>query len=274
MKYVISYSSGGLGNRMLPLGSILSLKDKHDIIPGVVWDSTLRCGALFNDIFQTSIKTFLLKDLPPEETVIFSNPEWIRHDLNLNGNSALFELSQKVPVLPLESLNSPNFNKKYSVIYHNTFFVSETELIKGLKELTPTNNIIQSVNDFCSINNINKQTIGVHVRGTDFISTSFDPYLNQIRQLVSEGKKIFLCSDVPEWEYRALELYPNNITIRSDKSKLKKHNENSSWVNNVLTTKENTIDGMIDLLILNRCDVQIYDSHSTFAFLAKKISYE
>ena len=223
MKYVISYSSGGLGNRLLPLGSILSLQKKYDITPGVIWDTTLRCGALFNDIFQTPIKEFSLKNLPLEQTVIYSNPEWIRHDLNINGNSALFELSQKVPVLPLESLNNPNFNKKYSVIYHNTFFVPKNELISGLHELIPTDNILQSVNEFCS-NNVYKQTIGVHIRGTDFINTDFKPYLNQINQLVSEGKKIFLCSDVPEWENEALRLYPDNITIRNNKSKLKKNN--------------------------------------------------
>ena len=221
MKYVISYSSGGLGNRLLPLGSILSLQKKYGITPGVIWDSTLRCGALFSDIFKTPIKEFSLESLPPEETVIYSNLEWIHHDLNLNGNSALFELSQKVPILPLESLDNPNFNKKYSVVYHNTFFVSENELISGLQKLSPQDSILQSVNEFCS-NNIDKQTIGVHVRGTDFINTDFQPYLNHINQLVSEGKKIFLCSDVPEWENEALRLYPDNITIRNNKSKLKK----------------------------------------------------
>ena len=137
MKYIINYSSGGLGNRLIPLSCIMGLGEKLGRKVGVIWPETIRCMGRFENLFLTDIEQFKVKNLDPLNTVIYTNPGYIVHDSSLNNNNDLLELSYLCQVKSLDRLNEiSNEEKKYIVIYNNTSFLESTNSIsKQLKSL-------------------------------------------------------------------------------------------------------------------------------------------
>ena len=278
MKYIINYSSGGLGNRLIPLSCIMGLCEKLGRKVGIVWPETIRCMGRFENLFLNDINQFKVKNLDPLNTVIYTNPGYIVHDASLNNNKDLLELSYLCQVKSLDRLNEiSNEEKKYIVIYNNTSFLESTNSIsKQLKSLKVTDNIKNKINDFVEEYKIDRTVTGIHARGTDFINENLSDYIQIIKNILLNNPecKIFFCSDNVEWETHIKNKFPENIIIRQKKDYVKKSNDNLGWVNNVYTSEESTIEGLIDIYLLSKTNFLFYNHASTFAQLSIHLQNE
>ena len=86
--------------------------------------------------------------------------------------------------------------------------------------------------------------------------------------------KILFCSDNVEWEQEIKNYFPEKIIIRQKIDHVKKFDNNLGWVNNVFTSEESTIEGLIDIYLLSKTNFLHYNPDSTFAKLSKYLQYE
>lgn len=271
MGYIINYSSGGLGNRLIPLSCVMELCEKLHRKTGIIWPKTIRCMGKFENLFSNQIAEFEINSLDHSETVIYTNREYIIHDASLNNNNDLLNLSHLCQVKELGRLNEIyNENKKYIIIYHNTSFLELSSISKQLKSLQVTEYIRNKIEDFVETCKIDKDVIGIHARGTDFISEDLSKYTRTIKNILlnNSDSKILFCSDNVEWESNIKNQFPENIIIRQKKDYVKKFNNNIGWINNVYTSEESTIEGLIDIYLLSKTNFLYYNPESTFAKLS------
>jgi hypothetical protein len=270
MNYIINYSSGGLGNRLIPLASCGLLANILDRKLGVYWPSTTRCMGQFKNLFLNDIQEIDISVLNPNDCVIYSKPEYVYHDATLNGINHLLNMYNLIGCRPLDEISTNiNHSKKFIIVYNNTFLSGFEDVSNFLKELNPIKNLKNIIDAFATKNKITKETIGVHARSTDFLNSSIEPYLNQVNNFVSSNKhiKILFCSDNPEWEAEMYLKYPNNIIIREKKDNVTKQNKNSSWANNALTSEVAVQEAIIDIFLLAKTNFLIYNKDSTFGKL-------
>ena len=269
MRYVINYSSGGLGNRLIPLCCCMQLAEKTNRSVGLVWNSTERCMGDFKNLFINSdIEIIDINSLNPNDVVIYTEPWYITHDFELNKNPDLFVLSQKCEVKTLDKMNEIYSElKKYVIIYENTIFLELNDIPSKLKSLTPTTYISDKVTILSEELGLNKNVLGIHARGTDFIGETLDKYEIAINNIINNNpnQKVLFCSDSLEWETNILNKYPNNIIIRPKKDYITKINEGTGWINNAHTSEDSVIEGLIDIYLLSKTNFIMYNPNSTFA---------
>lgn len=273
MKYIISYASGGLGNRLLPLASCMELASKLGRKVGVIWNLTNRCHSRFNALFTNNIETKLcsFKDIPTSSLKIYSNPTWIYDDWVMYKNDELYKLSNNTELINLENLQTIwEDEHDYIIIYHNTTFLNLNNTTKYLNSLCPTQYIQEEVRKFITTNNLNKEVIGIHARSTDFEEKSFEIYEREISCILekNQNQKLLFCSDNPDWEDLAKKKFMENIIIRNKEYRITKVNENNSWSNNTYTPETCVIDGLIDAYILAETNLTLCNPMSSFAKLA------
>lgn len=277
MKYIINYSSGGLGNRLIPLSCVMELCDKLKRKVGIIWPETIRCMGKFNVLFKNDITEFKIEHFNPSETTIYSNREFITHESLLNNNNNFLNLSYNCEVKTLDRLNEIYYDdKKYIIIYHNTSFLEHSSIPKQLKSLVVTDNIKSKIDSFIYENKIDNSVIGIHARGTDFINSNLSEYVRIINNILLNNteNKILFCSDNVEWEQEIKNYFPEKIIIRQKIDHVKKFDNNLGWVNNVFTSEESTIEGLIDIYLLSKTNFLHYNPDSTFAKLSKYLQYE
>ena len=270
---LINYCSGGLGNILLPLSSCIFLSKKTDRELIICNEPTFRCQIEISDLFNENFKCINKNELENFQPLkIYGNREDISFDKSLYSNGVLDKLSSSHGCTPINNLNL-NDDSKNILIYHNDFIpqVNIEDSISELRKLKINDSIKEMSETFVHENRISNETIGVHARGTDF-NSSLEIYLKQIENVISETPncKIFFCSDEDSWEKVVSDKFPNNLIVRRKKSNLTRYNPNNpNWSNNVLTDKNSVIDGFVDLIILSKCNLKIYNQHSSFSKLAK-----
>ena len=231
----------------------------------------------FKNLFLNEITEFKINNLNPSETVIYSNHDFITHDATLNNNNDLLNLSYLCQVKSLNNLSEIyNEDKKYIIIYHNTSFLEFNSISKQLKSLKVTDYIKNKIDDFVDKYKIDKTVIGVHARGTDFTNESLSNYIGIIQNIIlnNSERKILFCSDNVEWEMNIKNQFPENVIIRQKKDYVKKFNDSLGWVNNVYTSEESTIEGLVDIYLLSKTNFSHYNSESTFAKLSLYLQNE
>lgn len=269
MRYIVNYSSGGLGNRLIPLCCCMQLAEKTNRSVGLVWNSTERCMGDFKNLFINSeIEMVNIGDLNPNDVVIYTEPWYITHDYELNKNPDLFNLSQKCEVKTLDRMNEIYDElKKYIIIYDNTIFLELNNVSLKLKSLIPTNYINDRVKNISEEFNLNKNVLGIHARATDFVGETLDKYEIVIDSIINNNsnQKILFCSDSLDWETNIVNKYPKNIIIRPKKDYITKINEGAGWINNAHTSEDSVIEGLIDIYLLSKTNFIMYNPNSTFA---------
>ena len=270
MKYIISYCSGGLGNRILPLSSCYELSTILNRTLGIVWHQTDSCFASFNALFNNNVLQIDLNDLKPEDVSIYSNESYIIGDYKLNKEPSLFNLFNKVGTKDLSRLNEIyQDDKKYIIIYDNHFFLNLERSSSLLNFLDPIDSIKNYVSIFSKKYNISSEVLGIHARGTDFIEENLNGYIKIIKDfiLVNSMVKIFFCSDNGKWESKVSSYFPNNVIVRKKNSYIKRKNIFSNWVNNIHRSETSVIEGLIDIHLLSMTNFTVYNKKSTFAQL-------
>ncbi len=271
MKYIISYCSGGIGNRLLPLSSSFELSNKLSRELGLVWNKTDVCYSDFNNLFKNRFINFDLNELDPSEVSIYSNLEYIIGDFEMFKDSSLYNLYKKVGLKTLAQLDDVYLDpKKYIIIYDNKLFLNLVDCAGFFNVLQLENEIDLRINNFISLNNIDNTVFGIHARGTDFINEKLDTYLDSIEELIELDKSctILFCSDSQKWENKVKEKFPNNVIIRKKNSHPKKNNFLKGWSNNIHRSEASVIEAIIDIYLLSKTNFVVYNSNSTFAQIA------
>lgn len=271
MKYIINYSCGGVGNRLKPLGSCYNLSKITDRILGIVWYSVPRCMAPFNSLYKNEMPIIDLKTLDINDISIYSEPEWILHDRNLNGTTELYNIFTKIGCTRLADIkNVLTDTKKYIIVYSNTFLDGYEDIKEFLKTLIPVDDIQQKIDAYILENKIDKSIIGVQARGTDFIAMSPNVYCGEMGQYID--KRFYVCSDSKEMEDAIKQTFGDRVLTRPKVYVSKINNGNHSWINNVMTPTDSVKDAIVDLYILSKTDFKVYNKGSTFADIVKLLN--
>lgn len=275
MKSIVSYASGGLANRLLPLSSCVSYARKKGVTPVVCWEKTFSCGADFCDLFEPNDVKVIKKDQLRNkiDTLFILSPHDVHHDCELFGNTALLDLYQDKMV---RKFSVDVFSDDYEncCVYSNDFIGSidsEDDSRIALKSFVVKKDIQEKIDMFTQQFSINKQWISIHARGTDFPNSNLNSYVELVKQILQGNKdiKIFVCSDEPSWEEELSRLYPNNVIYRKKENHITKSDpSNPSWSNNIFRSEEQIKEAMIDLYLLSLCGRVIYDQTSSFGRLA------
>lgn len=269
---VINYCSGGLGNRLKPLSSCYAIRMLTGRKVGIVWQPTMRCQTHFHDLFKNDINELDNEALANlNSAVIFTEKPYITHDANLNNVNGLLRLSEKCPVISLTESRyiTKCYDTENIVIYSNDYIdgYHKEHCIDFLRSLQPLDFIQTEINKFCAENDISKQVIGVHARGTDFEAGG-----NQLKGCIDAMRdtpgRFFVCSDSLDYENEMKNEFGDRVIFRKKNSYVYKENPNSNWTNNVQTPKESVQESLIDLYILSKTNLQIYNRNSTFAHIA------
>ena len=193
------------------------------------------------------------------------------YEYKLNGVTGLLGLVRNVGSNLIDTNAIVNDQAENIVVFTNTFlpnisinahkniFLYYFEINKG---------ILDKVNAFWKDNQLTKDFIGVHARGTDFEDSGInaDYYLNSMSVL--SNSCFFVCSDSPVYEQYIKEKDGRHIVIRSEKKYVSKQKD-GAWSNNVYTPTDSVQDSMVDLLLLARTDFRIYHPNSSFAHLVE-----
>jgi hypothetical protein len=267
--YIINYCSGGLGNRLKPMGSCSLIAKQSNRELGIYWPSTMRCMGKFKNLFSNPIQEIDIEQLDPSEVTIYSDPSYIVHDANLNNLFGLVNLYNKIGCSPIEQIENIDTSKKYVIVYNNTILPKYEDISNFIKSLNPIQELNNLIKNFIEINQINKSVFGIHARSTDFTNSSIEPYKQFVDSLlvnVSNAKVLF-CSDDPEWEAQMYYQYPNNIIIREKKDNVKKFDTNNGWTNNAHTSEVAVQEAIVDMYLLSKTNFMVYNKDSTFAHL-------
>jgi hypothetical protein len=270
------FCDGGLGNRLNVLIGGLFLCKKFNKDPIINWPQNNWCGCNFDDLY-----TFKCSNLNLPINELFQ--------IAINENQH-FILHENQTTLPIFYTHSNNFNQINSLLttnanaiyYHNVIpsFINFSEQVFLLKTVNIQQNILKTVLTFCEINNITKNTIGLHIRRTDFPNQK---PLSEVIDFVqkSSNHDFFVCSDDAEAEKELLKL--SNVCSFNKKEYVQKFalgywnsritdNEGRAFNFNVNRNRQSVIEAFIDMLILSRTKI-IKHVGSTFSDFAELYSH-
>jgi len=270
MKKLTIFCDGGLGNRLgVIIGGILTAQ-KLNRTPILCWPENTWCGCNFTDLFDSEYNTINLNI-----NKLFSQN--VNNKFMIHENQTNLQLEQYYPNLKNIDLLK-NIEDENIIYYHNSVpnYFNQNDILFILNKFKVKSYIKDKVINFCKEKNIDSNTIGIHLRKTDF-----QHFLNEdkIHDLIISNPQtnFFICSDSLETEEKFNIL--NNVIIYPKKYYVKKLNE-GGWNDlttdnegrqfnfNINRSKESVIEGFVDLLILSKTNI-IVESHSTFLKFAK-----
>lgn len=269
---IISYASGGLGNRILPLASCHDMAKKTGRSLAINWEPSKWCDIRFENLFSNSIEQIDIKKLDPSSTVLYADYQNVVNEYTTyTGRKELFDLASIVGCKPLNTIENIKHEKADNiVVYWCDLLPPFVEIHDFFKELTLVKSIEDILNEFIENNSLDKTVYGIHARGTDF-STSLEQYDIFIEKAMNENKnsRFFLCSDEKEWEFELKKKYGDKLIIRNNKHFVQKQTHSNNWINNVIRDKNSVIDSVIDMMLLSKTTLLISHQQSSFAKCAK-----
>ena len=282
MNRIINYTTGGLGNRLRPLSSAYAISKTTGRGLYQFWDSktTNGCLAKFDELFENKIDIIDEDDLSNiTNGSIYSSYDAI---LRLSTKYSLNDLkgivdNEKVVIKSQDSFNYfDSENDGDIVIYCNNFIPNTNRDLchEFIQNLTPISILRDKIEFETKSLGLNKNVIGVHARGTDF-NSDIDFYVRRISERIvnsSDDTKFFISTDDQEFDKILKSRFNEKIITRQDRLHLNKINENSEWDYNFIITKEKSQDSVVDLFLLSKTNIEIYDPRSTFCEIAQIIS--
>jgi hypothetical protein len=264
----IPWLDGGLGNRLRPLLSMLSImkNSPHTITLNIVWRFNCTCNIHLNMLFDLcSIDESLIE---PKEYTYLVKPYNINQILSVG-----LPIHTSYPVESFDKLLDNNVNHIINTPY---WLTSKYVNVKQFPEI------------FCSIlyedtktlcldlkrrYNIGKHIFGCHLRATDLNNPiKMRSIMRNIRN--QPNQSFFVCSDNKEIEEECKHL--GNVILIENKSYVKRNDEHIiKWNRNCLRDEKSVKDALVDLCILSMCDIDNNDYHtipeSTFLDIARSI---
>ena len=178
----------------------------------------------------------------------------------------------------------PATRKKFfekNVGWFGVFFISSTYGHKTLSKLAINPHLPSCANLWVS-NNLKRDWIAVHYRGTDIVKEKetryrhryridIDPYITYLKEMIGDQYSIFACSDQAQFIDKMRIAFPNRVFSRNiersyDGAPIHKH----AWVTPLkgINSFNQEKDALIDLLILAKAKL-IYTTGSGFVDAAR-----
>lgn len=270
----IVHCDGGLANRLNEIIFAFILRNKFNCDWTVLWPLTNVCRAPLNLLFN--IRAPVIENPIHNHTLIENGYSFVIHH-NFGGypeNSIKYHASLNNLAEYQDILESG-----HPIYYmHNLIpaFADISDIRDALEHITPVTTVKQKADEFCIVNKIDKNTIGLHIRKTDFGNKVDDEELfNNARK---SQNHFFVCSDdegvnakfatLPNCSVFKKQSYPTKIdtSLGWGAASFKAGNE-SNMIYNLERPALSVQEALIDLLILSRTSI-VRTSHSTYLNMA------
>lgn len=274
---VIIYCAGGLGKRLRSLSWAAQWSQRTGRQLTLLWlTNDPLCRIEFSALFSNPIPQITeeeLLNLP--SCKIYANVKAVADQALINGGQCLRKVVQKWGANNFDelSMEDPEDN---IVIYHPNCVVSaeNDRHLSIIEKLQPTEPIRQSITEFSTRLNIDKQLIGVHARGTDF-GIDVDTYANQMEKAIQRNpdQKFWVCSDEKPYVEELQRRFKGCVVTRPRSAWNLKVDPDQPWFSdNIETSGQGIVEALIDLYLLTLTDFQIYHESSAYAQLGYELS--
>lgn len=266
MHELLIWADGGLGNRLRPLLSCMSIVENTNTKLIVVWRYTRTCQINLESLF--SLKSRDENNVVKNHFVYMTNPNTpsqIR-DVGLPINISYH--ADKIDEFVGNSdvlINTPYWLKSKYIDYSQFPRIFHSILLP--ETVTQCLEIKRQ-------HNVDKTVIGCHLRSTDLHNPT---KLKQITHMfeIQNQQRFFICADNENTEELCRGY--SNVIIIDKTSYVKLHNEeNTSWSRNCLRDEISVKQALIDLCVLSMCDISDNSYHtipeSTFLDVARKVA--
>lgn len=267
---------GGLANRLNTLFTALVIQKHAPSAWGIAWPVSNWCGAPLEDLFATPLPV-------TQNSLLYFKKHQNRFWNLFHENQIGFDEQRITYNKTLGSLEDlcNQVRKHHRVAYfHHAIpgYITDADLQSVFPLLCPQDAILQQVNELAQAHHITAQTIGVHIRKTDFGDMVNEQAIYD--RIAVSADHHFICSDDPQ----VLDLFgtlPNCACIPKP-SLPKKLNPNGGWNShitdadgrvypfNVDRDRESVIWALIDLLLLSKTRIALTSS-SSFLALAQRL---
>jgi len=273
MKKLIIYTCGGISNRIFPIVSGIEFAKMTNRELYVYWPVDRACPAKFHDLYKTPLNIVeedFLNDLNDKSTEYHSKyMDSIENDFVFFQRSYLMDKFKR----NLLSIGSTirDTNSENILFVSNNFLEIIPKQIneKKLKELKIADDCNTIVENFIKQEGINSNTIGIHIRGTDFKSYS-NNVIDKIRSLFTDNEqRFYICSDDENIEKNIINIF-HNVIYRKNKKFINNNFDTDSNISrgDVFTMK----DSIIDLYLLGKTNLKMYNNNSYYSLYAKILS--
>ncbi len=273
MKKLIIYTSGGLCNRLRPISSSMRLAEMLERELWIFWEPDFRCPINYNELFDNKHNFIYSNDMLKLEDTSICVSEWdIKQEEVVFGRSIFRYLINKKSnnICPDGCDTVTKDIESENLILFSGYFFRQVEMIeneKYLKALRPKIDIQNRIDVISKTLNLNKDVIGMHVRGSD-INVGVEEYDFQFKKY-KESERVFICSDDKKYEDFFIRKYGNKI-IRFDKKyySYRVNADNKSYIDNTTMEHDGMKESLIDLYLLSKTDIKVYFKNSSFAQIA------
>ena len=267
---------GGLANRLNTLLVALALKVHTNSAWGIAWPVNNWCGAPFEDLFEPMLP------LSRNGLSYFKAQQdryWqVFHENQIQFDESRITYNKTLP--DFESLCNLVRTHQRIVYFHHLIpgYMTDQMLMDGMRYLKPTESVRSAVDKTISENAIDPETIGVHIRKTDFGDSVDDSSLYE--RISAARGRFFICSDSNEVLERFARLkncvalpkpsMPKKLLQERDWNALIQDGDGRVYPFNVDRDRESVFWGLVDLLILSKTQILV-TSGSSFLGLAQRL---
>jgi len=264
---------GGLCNRLNALIFALILRRRSGTAWSASWPRNAWCGAPLGALFTSP--------LPVDERGIldYRAEQHLRLHL-MHENQVGFDADRLVPTAALRGWDDALrlLESGQELVYFNSVlpdFVSLQDARAALAELQVEPSVALRAAEFIQRHAIGPDTVGLHIRKTDFGGLVDDALL--FRHVQASPRRVFVCSDDAEVCARFASLpncavfpktaYPEKRVPGGDWQTWTVDESGRRFPFNVQRSEQAVVEGLIDLLILSRTEM-LPTSSSTFLGMA------
>ena len=279
MKRIISYCTGGLGNRLRGLASCAVIAEESGRELKIYWDTLVpkACLAPLDELFENKLQTITSEELLKlEDYKMCVNQYDADRESWKFKNNTLSILSQKYGTAGKHSY-VPHDNQE-NILVFNIEFLNGINLEKShdfIRSLKPIKKIQENIDRDKKELGLNKGVIGIHARGIDFRNSNVSTYINQMKPYLQRNpkQKFFISTEDASYQEAIVREFPDNVLVRRKKEYVKKIDESVAWVEtNFRRTKKLVQDAVEDMFLLSETSIEIYNDVSTFNELARILS--
>jgi hypothetical protein len=280
---IIVVSDGGLANRIRPIFSAMALAELvglADSDVSVYWKPSPVCDASLTDVIDTPLEEVgedFIGGLEKESILLYREGS-VKNAINDFKRKDIALLVNKCRKQTIESISSVEdcthelINScRTLVVFDNQLLGSSPSLktlyMKKIRTLKFTREIEDSASFFCAQNKLNKGSLAVHARGTDF-RVPFSYYSKKIL-LEDLSRPWFFSSDSQSFDQLAAKQF-TNIILR-DKSAICHKAGFLGFGESIFRSRQSIIEAAADVRILSALNLKIFHNSSTFALLASEL---
>ena len=267
-------STMGLGNRIFCLiGDIMLAKEFYNMDFSIYWENKNMIHKVLNEesnkkyywkvkkykfqeLFNTDFE--ILNEIPKDDYLIIHKSTIKNNNPYISKNP--IGIVNGFPILENE-IELIKDIKSYQEEFNGTTAFCFDRLPKYFQEkykeyfnlLKPSKNVLEKIKDY----DVNKDTIGVHIRRGDFLHYNIKKYnrtkntLDKYFEKIEENKKIFLCTDCDKTEKEFIEKYGDNVIIFKTDKKVR-----------------DDFDAFCMIILLSKCGTLLLSNYSSFSELA------